>query len=112
MEDSPHVEVIQKDILKMDFKQLPEQEGQPIKVVANLPYQISTPLLFRFIEAKEVFSSLTLMLQREIAERMIAAPGGKEYGPLSIFTQLVSDLSIRFFIKPSAFFRPQKSSPP
>ena len=63
----PHVEVIQKDILEMDFRLLCEREGQPIKVVANLPYQISTPLLFQFIEAKEAFSSLTLMLQREVA---------------------------------------------
>jgi 16S rRNA (adenine1518-N6/adenine1519-N6)-dimethyltransferase len=104
----PHVEVIQKDILEMDFRQLREREGQPIKVVANLPYQISTPLLFQFIETKEAFSSLTLMLQREVAERMIAPPDGKEYGPLSIFTQLVADLSICFFIKPSCFFPPPK----
>ena len=104
----PHVEVIQKDILEMDFKQLHEREGQPIKVVANLPYQISTPLLFQFIEAKEAFSSLTLMLQKEVAERMTAPPGGKDYGPLSIFIQLATDLSLPFFIKPSCFFPPPK----
>lgn len=108
VEGYPHVEVIQKDILEMDFKQLHEREGQPIKVVANLPYQISTPLLFQFIEARQAFSSLTLMLQKEVAERMIAPPDGKEYGPLSIFTQLVADLSICFFIKPSCFFPPPK----
>jgi len=84
------------------------REGQKIKVVANLPYQISTPLLFRFIDLKEFFSTLTLMLQKEVAERMAASPGSKSYGPLSIFVQLFSNLSICFYIKPSAFFPPPK----
>jgi 16S rRNA (adenine1518-N6/adenine1519-N6)-dimethyltransferase len=103
-----NVEVIKSDILKVDFKRLFEKEARPIKVVANLPYQISTPLLFRFIESKEIFSALTLMLQKEVAERMVASPGRKEYGPLSIFIQVFSDVSIRFIIKPSAFFPPPK----
>jgi 16S rRNA (adenine1518-N6/adenine1519-N6)-dimethyltransferase len=106
--DYHNVEVVKSDILKVDFKQFFEKEGQPIKVVANLPYQISTPLLFRFIESKEAFSTITLMLQKEVAERMVAPPGQKEYGPLSIFIQMFLDVSIRFFIKPSAFFPPPK----
>ncbi len=104
MKDYPNVEVVKSDILKVDFKPFLKKEGHPIKVVANLPYQISTPLLFRFIESKEIFSTFTLMLQREVAERLVAPPGRKEYGPLSIFVQNVLDVSIRFFIKPSAFF--------
>jgi len=106
--DCPNVEIIRKDIMEVDFNDLIERGGQPLKVVANLPYQISTPLLFRFIESRSVFASLTLMLQKEVAERMTATPGGKDYGPLSIFTQIVSDFSIRFLIKPSAFFPPPK----
>jgi 16S rRNA (adenine1518-N6/adenine1519-N6)-dimethyltransferase len=102
--DCPNVEVVQSDILKVDFRSFSKEEGHPVKVVANLPYQISTPLLFRFIEAKEVFSTLTLMLQREVAERMVASPGGKEYGRLSVLLQMFLDLSVRFFIPPSAFF--------
>ncbi len=102
--DCPNVEVVKSDILKVDFKHFFKKEGRPIKVVANLPYQISTPLLFRFIEAKEAFSTLTLMLQREVAERMAASPGGKEYGTLSVLLQMFLDLSVRFFIPPSAFF--------
>ncbi len=105
---SSNIEVIEEDILKLDFKQLLPPDGPPIKVVANLPYQISTPLLFRFIESKEIFSTLTLMLQREVAERLVASPGGKAYGPLSVSVQVVSDLSIRFFIKPTAFYPPPK----
>jgi 16S rRNA (adenine1518-N6/adenine1519-N6)-dimethyltransferase len=102
------VEVVKGDILKVDFENLLGQEKDPVKVVANLPYQISTPLFFRFIESKDIFSSLTLMLQREVAERLVASPGSKEYGPLSIFVQLYSNLSLSFFIKSSAFFPPPK----
>ncbi len=106
--DFPNVDFVHSDILKVDFKDFSRRGGQPVKVVANLPYQISTPLLFRFIEAKEVFSTFTLMLQREVAERMVALAGGKDYGPLSVFVQLFLDVSIRFFIKPSAFSPPPK----
>jgi 16S rRNA (adenine1518-N6/adenine1519-N6)-dimethyltransferase len=108
MKNYPNVEVVKSDILKVDFNQFLKKEGHPIKVVANLPYQVSTPLLFRFIESKETFSTFILMLQKEVAERMVAHPGGKEYGPLSIFIQMFLDVSIRFFIKPSAFFPPPK----
>ena len=104
----PNVEVIGSDILKVDFRELTGKDRRPIKVVANLPYQISTPLLFRFIEERETFSTLTLMVQKEVAERMVAPSGGKDYGPLSIFVQLFLDLSVRFSVKPSCFFPPPK----
>lgn len=108
LEDVSNVEIIKKDILEINFNKLLNKEDQPAKVVANLPYQISTPLLFRFIESRKVFSTLILMLQREVAERIVASPGGKAYGPLSIFIQLFSNLSICFYVKPSAFFPPPK----
>jgi len=108
MKDHPNVEVVKSDILKVNFDQFLRKEGRPIKVVANLPYQISTPLLFRFIESKDVFSTFTLMLQREVAQRLVAPPGRKEYGSLSVFMQFFFELSIRFFIKSSAFFPPPK----
>ena len=108
MRDYPNVEVVKGDILKVDFNKLLNQEKVPVKVVANLPYQVSTPLLFRFIESRKVFSTFTLMLQKEVAQRMVAPPGRKEYGPLSIFMQMFLDLSIHFLIKPSAFFPPPK----
>jgi 16S rRNA (adenine1518-N6/adenine1519-N6)-dimethyltransferase len=108
MKDYPNVEVIKGDILKLEFNKLLHQEKAPVIVVANLPYQISTPLLFRFSESKEAFSTFTLMLQREVAERLTAPPGRKEYGSLSVLTQSLFELSIRFFIKPSAFFPPPK----
>lgn len=106
--DFSNILVVEGDVLKISFEQVYRQGHQQLKVVANLPYQISTPLLFRFIESKQLFSTLTLMLQREVAERMIASPGGKDYGPLSIFIQSVSDISVKFYIKSSAFFPPPK----
>jgi 16S rRNA (adenine1518-N6/adenine1519-N6)-dimethyltransferase len=108
MKDTPNVEVVKGDILKLEFNELLQREDIPVKVVANLPYQISTPLLFRFIESRKLFFTLTLMLQREVAERMVALPNGKEYGPLSIFIQWVSDVRICFFVKPTAFLPPPK----
>ncbi len=103
-----NIVIIEGDALRVDFERLLGQGEVRMKVVANLPYQISTPVLFRFIESRDFFSSLTLMLQREVAERMVASPGGRDYGPLSIFVQAVWDLSIPFYIKPSAFFPPPK----
>jgi 16S rRNA (adenine1518-N6/adenine1519-N6)-dimethyltransferase len=104
----PNVEVLREDILKIDFSHLLEKESSPLKVVANLPYQISTPLLFRLIESRRVFSALTLMVQKEVAQRMVAAAGQKDYGPLTIFVQMAADCAIRFFVKPSAFYPPPK----
>jgi len=104
--DTPNVEILQGDILKFDVRKHLGSEKRPVKVVANLPYQISTPLLFHFIGSRDLFSALILMLQREVAERMVAPPGKKAYGPLSVLVQSVADISICFIVKPSAFFPP------
>jgi 16S rRNA (adenine1518-N6/adenine1519-N6)-dimethyltransferase len=108
IEGRENVEVIEGDILKMDFSRFLHGEQGGIKVVANLPYQISTPLLFRFIESRHLFSTLTLMVQREVAERIVAPPETKAYGPLSIFIQSFANVSIRFFLKKTVFVPPPK----
>ena len=94
-----NIELIHGDALKYPFETLPE-----FIVVANIPYYITTPIIFRLIAAKKSLKSMTLTIQKEVAERMVAPPGRKEYSPLSIFVQLFLDPSILFFIKPSAFF--------
>jgi len=104
--DTPNVEILRSDILKLDVRKHLGSEKRPVKVVANLPYQISTPLLFHFIDSRDLFSALILMLQREVAERMVAPPGKKAYGPLSVLVQSIADVSICFIVKPSAFFPP------
>jgi len=103
-----NVILLQEDILKVDLQVLSHQVGTPLKIVANLPYQISSPLLFRFLENRKIISNLTLMLQREVAERMTASPGRKEYGALSVLIQMVARPSIKFIVRPTAFFPPPK----
>jgi 16S rRNA (adenine1518-N6/adenine1519-N6)-dimethyltransferase len=104
----PNIELIEGNILEIDFLKIYKSEGKPLKVVANLPYNISTPLIFHFIEERKCFSDLTIMVQREVAERIVSPPGSKAYGTLSIFVQLVAIPSIKFFIKRSSFFPPPK----
>jgi 16S rRNA (adenine1518-N6/adenine1519-N6)-dimethyltransferase len=99
-----NLEIIQGDILKVDLNLLPSR----FKVVANIPYQISSPLLGRLIEERKRISSMTLMVQREVAERITAKPGTKEYGPLSIFIQFYASATIAFHIKKSSFSPPPK----
>jgi 16S rRNA (adenine1518-N6/adenine1519-N6)-dimethyltransferase len=102
------VEVINADALKFDIRGLSERFGGKIKVVANLPYNISTPILFNLFEVRDCISSMTLMFQKEVAERLAALPGTKDYGVLSIYAQLYTTPSILFTVSPSAFSPPPK----
>jgi len=81
----PNVHIIETDVLDFDFSTVAGDEDR-IKVIGNLPYNISSQILFRLIEYRHVLSSVTLMFQREVAERIMALPGSKEYGILSVMT--------------------------
>lgn len=100
------VEVIETDALKFDFATL-DVKGK-IKVVANLPYNVATPILFHLFENRKLIERMVLMFQLEVGKRIVAKPGGKDYGALSIFPQLYSDVSIAFKLPPGAFFPPPK----
>ena len=103
--------IVRQDALGFDFAKVSRDVGRKIKVVANLPYNISTPVIFRLLENREAVTHLTLMLQREVAERIIASPGSKAYGPLSIFTQLYTSPKIMMRVPPEAFYpRPRVES--
>lgn len=80
----------------------------PYKLAANLPYNISTPILFRMIEHRRLFSRLVLMFQKEVGERLCAPPGGKDYGVLSVFCQLWFDVRKVVVVPPGAFHPPPK----
>ncbi|MCM2358453.1 MAG: 16S rRNA (adenine(1518)-N(6)/adenine(1519)-N(6))-dimethyltransferase RsmA [Geobacteraceae bacterium] len=99
-----NVELVQADILKTDLAQLllPRWPGQ-WQVAANLPYNISSPVLFHFMENRSLFSRLVLMLQREVGERLVAQPGTKEYGILSVLFRLHFDINREFIVKPGSF---------
>lgn len=105
----PALELIHADILKLPLETvLPERK---IKLVANLPYSISTPVLFRLFELREHFSFFVLMVQREVAERMASAPGTKAYGSLSVWCQVHGKISAKIPVAPDAFFpRPKVRS--
>lgn len=89
-----NVRVINGDILKIDLAELVEEEngGRPIKVVANLPYYITTPIIMSLFEGHVPVTSITVMVQKEVADRMQAAPGSKDYGALS--------LAVQYYAKP------------
>jgi 16S rRNA (adenine1518-N6/adenine1519-N6)-dimethyltransferase len=106
----PHVHVVEADILEIDLGQILPRFG-PAVVVANLPYNISTPVLMKLLDKPERFQRLVLMLQREVAERLVAPPGTKTYGALSVMVQLVARMRVAFAVHPSAFFpRPKVES--
>ena len=80
-----NVTVINQDILKVDLDEIvSENGGRPIKVVANLPYYITTPIIMKLFESRARIESITVMVQKEVADRMAAGPGGKDYGSLSL----------------------------
>lgn len=108
--ENDHVEVVASDALRFDYAGLYRQLGRPLKIVANLPYEISTPILFRFFELRKCFSLLVLMLQREVARRLVAVPGSKEYGPLSLWTRLYAETRLLFSVSPEAFHPAPKVS--
>lgn len=104
-----NVEIIHGDALEADFREFDKESK--IKVVSNLPYSVSSPILIRLIEEREIFSLFVLMLQREVGERITAPPGGKEYGSLSVLVQTYTDASIELRVPPSAFWpQPQVES--
>ena len=84
-----NVTVLNEDILKVDIAELAEREngGRPIKVVANLPYYITTPIIMGLFEKHVPVKSITVMVQKEVAERMQVGPGTKDYGALSLAVQ-------------------------
>jgi 16S rRNA (adenine1518-N6/adenine1519-N6)-dimethyltransferase len=101
-----HVCIHQGDALKFDFCALPGP--QPLRVVGNLPYNISTPLLFRLLEQVSCIHDMHFMLQKEVVERMAAAPGNKHYGRLSVMIQYHCEVSRLFNVPPNAFYPPPR----
>lgn len=90
-----NIEIINKDILKLDLKKiLEENDIKSIKVVANLPYYITTPIIMNILQNNLPIDSITVMIQKEVAHRMNASPGTKEYGSLSVITKYFSKTSL------------------
>lgn len=108
-----NVTVINEDILKVDINKLVEEKngGRPIKVVANLPYYITTPIIMGLFESHVPIESITIMVQKEVADRMQTGPGNKDYGALSLAVQYYADPYIVANVPPNCFMpRPKVGS--
>lgn len=107
----PRLLILEEDVLRVDFQKLLEGEKQPrahTKIVGNLPYSISSPLLFKLFAEKELFSECVFLLQKEVAQRIGAEPGSKRFAPLSILFQIYFSVNIYTIIPPEAFSPPPR----
>ena len=105
LSDYNNVSVINDDILKVDIRQMAEERngGKPIKVVANLPYYITTPIIMGLLENEVPLGSITVMVQKEVADRMQTGPGSKDYGALSLAVQYYAEPYIVANVPPNCF---------
>lgn len=113
LHEFPNAKVINEDILKVDLNKLVEEEngGRPIKVVANLPYYITTPIIMELLEKEVPATNITVMVQKEVAQRMQAQPGTKDYGALSLAVQYYADAHIMANVPVNCFMpRPNVDS--
>lgn len=108
LKDYNNVEIVQGDILETDIHRLivEKLEGGPIKVVANLPYYVTTPIIARLIEEDLNIESIIVMVQKEVADRMVASPSNKQYGSLSVFVNFYTYPEILIAV-PKTVFMPQ-----
>ena len=108
--DNPNFQLIHKDALKVDFNEIIGDE-KSVKLVANLPYYVTTPIIANLLNGGYKFKSLTIMIQKEVAERINSKPNCKEYGALSLLVQYFCDTSIIRTVAPSCFMpRPKVES--
>lgn len=103
-----NVEIINQDVLKVDIKKIAEEKnkGKPIKVVANLPYYITTPIIMGLFESGVPIESITIMVQKEVADRMQTGPGSKDYGALSLAVQYYANAKV-MLTAPAQCFMPR-----
>lgn len=102
------LEVIESDVLAVDFSALAAARGGPLRVVGNLPYNISSPILFHLLDHVDAVVDQHFMLQKEVVDRMAATPGHKAYGRLSVMLQWRYDIEALFDVPPEAFEPPPK----
>ncbi|GLS97205.1 ribosomal RNA small subunit methyltransferase A [Piscinibacter gummiphilus] len=104
----PELEVVESDVLKVDFHGLAATFGQKLRVVGNLPYNISTPILFHLLEVVDHVVDQHFMLQKEVVDRMAAAPGSKDYGRLSVMLQWRYEIESVLDVPPECFDPPPR----
>lgn len=105
LDGKPNIEVINADILKVDINEIIREHfsGGDVKVIGNLPYYITTPIIMKCLEEKIPVKAIVIMIQKEVADRMKAKPGGKDYGALSVAVQYYCDVENVVNVPPSVF---------
>jgi len=101
-------EIISENILQMDLRQFAESGGHRLTVMGNLPYNISSQVIIRLIQVREKFERAIFMFQRELAQRIAARPGGKQYGRITALLRYCADIRTLLVVSPSAFYPPPK----
>ncbi|HZE21703.1 MAG TPA: 16S rRNA (adenine(1518)-N(6)/adenine(1519)-N(6))-dimethyltransferase RsmA [Desulfobaccales bacterium] len=104
--ETPGVEIICQDVLEFDFQEACLQSGRPLAVVGNLPYQITSPLLFTLMRESAAVTQAVLMMQQEVGDRLLASPGTKDYGILSVLSQYYFRVIQLFQLSPGNFYPP------
>ncbi len=99
-----NVELIHADALEIDWRSFLDGTSQPIRLIANLPYSVATPLLRKLLDLRDRLEDWSVMLQTEVAQRLVADPGTKEYGSFTVLHRLVADVDTIAKISPSRFF--------
>lgn len=102
-EQDARIQIVESDVLRVDFTALAERLGGPIRLIGNLPYNISSPILFLAREHRQSICDMHFMLQKEVVERMAAGPDNKDYGRLTVMLQSVFAVEHLFNVPPSAF---------
>ncbi len=98
------VTVLHADILTTDLSAMAREAGRALRVVGNIPYNITSPILFHVLEHRTAVEDATIMMQKEVAQRLVASPRTKEYGILSVFFQLFTEPRLLFDVQPTAFY--------
>ena len=104
----PRLQVIEADVLRVDFRAMASAAPAPLRVVGNLPYNISTPILFHLLDCADVVLDQHFMLQREVVQRMAARPGNKDYGRLTVMLQWRYEIESVLDVPPEAFDPPPR----
>ncbi len=99
----PEIEVIHGDFLQVDLDAIARNQGGALRLVGNIPYNITTPILFHILDHRTSISDATLMVQREVAQRLVARPRSKDYGILSVSFQFFADVDVLFNVSRNAF---------
>ncbi len=99
-----NVEIIRADALNFDYRKVFTQNKSKLKIIGNLPYYMTSPLIFKLLKITPFIDSITVMIQKEVADRVAAQPGGKDYGTISIFSQIYCDISKELTVSSECFY--------